>query len=444
MRENKKLKRPLTFEENHRFEKRLKRRNNTIAQTEFYGGKQTGYIEKEEKDKLEAKSILSADRKKEKPDKKLATARLKDAFSFIPYNLSQYDKRQEIPSGYKPRSFNETRQYTDFLKQFIYPYKIPTILLFATMEDEYYIDEHGRKKKTQWAEIIRLSKKWICDIVSGQSFHFRNKEYFTKAESHIFLNTVIPYTGAAAVLETYFYAKCAARKIERKRCAVIARVFVEKFGSHFNHHAVTGFLDLLSRNADYRVDYGQLGDICDFVLAKVLNERDMIPAFTFSGRTMASVVALANEWHAQLQIEQEALKALADERERIDQDKLRQKYLARKWQGLPIPDFRFENDAGVWKVTQLRSVGQLLDEGRRMKNCVSSYSDKCERGESNIFNATCVLKESGATESKATLEVNASRFLIQAKAKCNAKVTRETMSVINRWAQANRIRVTVR
>jgi hypothetical protein len=451
MKEKKKKKRTLTFEEHHRLEKRLKGRSNTIAQTQHYREQRIKKSDEREIDKCNAKIVLTNDNKKEEPDKKLATGKLIAAFSFIPYGLSPYEKRQEILADYKPRSFNEIRQYTDFVKRFIYPYKIPTSLLLTVFQEECFIDEHGRKVKTQWAEIIRLSKKWICDIVSGQSFHQRNKEYLTKTESHIFLNTVIPYTGANTVLETYFLAKCAARKIENKRCKIIAKVFVEKFANYFTHHTLTGFLDLLARNVGYNVDYGQLSDICDFISAKVLDGWDKIHDFSFSGRTMASVVALANEWHAQIQQEQEAcngllalcFNALRDERQQNEDRHLSEKLLNKSWAGLPICDFTLETDACIWTIKQLHSVCQLLNEGRKMKNCVASYSNKCTKGESHIFNVSCVFRDIDVTENKATLEVNASRSLVQAKGKCNAQAPRETMSVINRWAQTNRIKVSV-
>jgi hypothetical protein len=109
MREKKKLKRPLTFAEEYRSQKRLKRRSNTMAQTDFYRQKRIELTGKKEADKQDTKIILSGDRKNEKPDKKLTVAQLERAFSFIPYSLSQYDKRQEIPTDYRPRSFSETR-----------------------------------------------------------------------------------------------------------------------------------------------------------------------------------------------------------------------------------------------------------------------------------------------------------------------------------------------
>jgi hypothetical protein len=179
-------------------------------------------------------------------------------------------------------------------------------------------------------------------------------------------------------------------------------------------------------------------------MAKILDERNSLVNFTFSGRTMTSVTTMANEWHAQIQQEREILNALAVGGVISKNRRLSEEILNKRWIGLAVSDFTYEKDACIWTIKQLHSARHLLNEGRTMKNCVASYYGKCVKGESHIFNVTCAFMDSGIIESKATLEVNASRSLIQAKAKCNAKVTSETMSVINRWAQARRIKVTVR
>jgi hypothetical protein len=360
--------------------------------------------------------------------------------SFIPYNISPYEKRAEIPADYKPRSFNEKRQYIDFVRRFIYPYKIPDAILFASLSEEYYTDENGKKEELQYARIIRLSRKWVCDIISGQSFFRRNSDYFTKAESHIFLNSEPPYTGENTVLETYFYAKCAARKIGIKNCRIISKVFAEKFLNHFDHPAVTGFIDLLSRDVSHRIEYGELGDICDFVLAKVITMQNN-SGFTFSGRTLSSITTLANEWHAEIQQELKALAAIDADGRWSGNIRRTEKLRNITWRGLAIQDYKYKTDTFVWTVTQLRSVRQLLSEGLKMKNCVASYSAKCEKGLSHIFNVSCTLNDTAVSANSATLEVNAGRTLIQAKGKCNKNVSRETMSVIKRWGAVNRITV---
>ncbi|GHV12431.1 hypothetical protein FACS189491_05410 [Spirochaetia bacterium] len=216
-----------------------------------------------------------------------------EAFSFISW--TSFDKRDQIPRGFMPHSFNKNRQYVDFFRTFIYPYPVPLPLLFTTLVKEYFIDERGGRVKSTYYDIIKLSKKWVNDIVSGDSFYRKNKEYFTRAEAHHFLNTVIPYTCASSMLELYFQAKCKARNIAVKRCRIIAKVFTVKFEKSFNHEMVTDFLNLLGRSEAYQIEEGELGDIGDFVLAKIhdhLKGCGRVPPFSFSGRTMTSIIGL--------------------------------------------------------------------------------------------------------------------------------------------------------
>jgi hypothetical protein len=159
---------------------------------------------------------------------------------------------------------------------------------------------------------------------------------------------------------------------------------------------------------------------------------------------MASIVALANEWHAQVQREQEALNALAGERQGNGNHHFSEKLLDKNWAGLPIPDYTHETGNCIWSIKQLHSARQLLNQGRKMKNCVASYANQCIKGESHIFDVTCFFKDIDITENKATLEVDASRTLVQAKGKSNSIVARESMKIINSWAQTNRIKVSVR
>jgi hypothetical protein len=52
-----------------------------------------------------------------------------------------------------------------------------------------------------------MAKNLIKDIVSGDSFYKRNKQYFTKAEAHCFLSSKIPFTDSGSVMKMFYYAK---------------------------------------------------------------------------------------------------------------------------------------------------------------------------------------------------------------------------------------------
>jgi hypothetical protein len=419
-----------------RREKRLKRRENCNIMSrkrkerreeDFRHGKQTFAA---------ALDTLKMDNRKDRPDdKRPGQEKFLLVFSFIP--STPYDKRYLIVPGCRCRSFSEHRQYIDFFREFIYPHKVPHVLIWTSFKQETLKDDLGRDIPSPDTEIIRNAKKWICDIVSGHSFFKQNSDYFTRAEAHFFLNTDIAYGGPDSVIELCFYAKCMSRKMGVKRSRLVAKIFAKKLVRHWNHPMVTGFLDLISRNLDYNIENSGLGDICDFVLDKIREhrkDRSRNPLFSFSGRTMTSVVSLANEWHADVLREQEI-------RNNLEQAAQRTHFEMSRWRGIHVFHSRVEEDSCVWSFTQLCSAKELLNEGRLMKNCVSSYSYKCVAGDSAIFHVSRVFTVGQIIENIATLEVSKNRVLEQAKAKCNTKIALAAMNVIRKWALCNRIKI---
>jgi hypothetical protein len=434
-----------TLEEILKREKRMARRESSIRETRKRRKTRQKRFERELANVAGSRQALQEDNKKEKIDnKKFDSGNFLSAFSFI--QRTPFDRRNRIPPDFVSRSFNKDRQYIDFFKSFIHPYPVPPVLLFTSIQKEFYTDERGRNKKNEYSDIIATAKKWMRDITSGESFYRKNNGYFTKAESHFFLNNFMPYTGPVSVIELYFYAKCKARNMSDKRCTVISRVFTRKFEKYWRYDMVTGFMDLLARSRDYPIEAGNLGDICDFVHAKIIEHRkgrDKVPPFSFSGRTMTSIIALTNEWHAELLREQEALTALnrAGQLRQGHNPQPRLRTIAQKWNGIPVLNFNYEDDIFEWVITQLYTAQDLLNEGRKMKSCVSSYTASCASGHSAIFNVSRTISASQITESMATLEVSGNRSLVQAKAKCNIKVSPITRNIIRRWAQLNRIKI---
>jgi hypothetical protein len=305
------MRKPETAEEVRRREKRFDRRENQIRISA--GRKKDRNENAVRQDELQRSSamLLKKDKRQDKPDKRPGPGKFLRAFSYI--GLTPYDKRLQIPQSYRCRSFNEQRQYIDFFREFIYPYKVPLLLLWAAFEKETVVTERGNARPSPDIEIIRSAKGWIRDIVSGDSFYKRNKDCFTRAEAHYFLNSEVAYNSPNSVIELVFYSRCMARKMGIRRSRVIAKIFAQKFGRHWNNPIAIGFLDLTARSRSYSVENGGLGDVCDFILSEIEKHRKARgrqPPFSFGKRTMASVIALANEWHADVLWEQETRNAL--------------------------------------------------------------------------------------------------------------------------------------
>ena len=442
------MRKPESADEFRRREKRLIRREkrNGLSANRKRSRNETAI---EQKVKLaECIKALKQDKLKARPeDKRPGPGKFLSAFTYIGY--TPYDKRRLAPHSYRCRSFNEQRQYLDFFREFIYPYKIPNVLFWAAFEKETIIDERERLIPSPDAETILCAKKWIREIVSGESFYRQNKNFFTRAEAHFFLNSDIAYNNPASVTELIFYAKCLARKIGVKQSRLIAKTFTRKFSKYWNHPIVLGFLDLLARSQDYAIENGGFDDICDFVFSEITKHRkarSLQPPFSFSGRTMMSLIALANEWHAGILRAEEAQRAVNQIRQGVNWQRVNRQTGPIKelnsscWKGISVHCSNVEDEGSVWAFTQLCDVRALLNEGRLMKNCVSSYSFKCASGESAIFHASRVFKEDQIYMDIATLEVSRDRVLAQAKGKCNAALSPIAIKVIKKWAQLNRIK----
>ena len=381
----------------------------------------------------EAIEVLREDNKKPgKPDKKPGPEKFLEAYSYIPDTA--YDSRNRIPSSWRPQSFNERKQHLEFLKRFVYPYPLPDTLIWSTHVSQYSIDELGNKVKSVNFGKIRLYKKWIVDIVSGQSFYKQNREFFTKAEAHYFLCSNVPYVDCYSVITLYFYSKCRARSMNHKLSMMAAEVFSLKFFNCFRHSLVEGFLDMIARTQDYRFDSGMLGDICDFVLDKIGEKRRN--SFSFSGRNIFSVIGLSNEWH-----ECQRREANAARRQTLMNGK---PIDTSHWKGLGISQFKYETEKRLWTVTELRTANDLVNEGRKMRNCVSSYAYNCASGKCSIFSVECFYQANCLIEKAATLEVTIiNRTLVQAKGKCNTALSSKVKNVITRWAAFHNIKVQV-
>jgi hypothetical protein len=391
------------------------------------------------------RTILREDKKsKAEPVKHPGAGTFLPLFSFLPFNTEdgKYTARY---TSWRCRTFNKQKQYLEFFKTFVYPYYVPEPLIFTALQKEHVLDAAGRPCRSPDQDIISLSKKWLQDIAGGGSFYKRNKAYFTKSEAHYFLSSRITYNDSDAIIRQFFEAKCKARHFSDSLCSVVTGVFTFKFRKYFNHDMVKGFLDFISRYAGYPHTRDELGDICDFVLAKIVRyeklKRKELP-FSFSGRTVSSVILLSNEWHADQQREEAIRAALADAaRAERRRNRTGQVVCKERWQGIPVSNFKFENGEHVWTVVQLCSARELVNEGRTMKHCIASYIGKCSLGACGIFNVSSRDKTTGVVISRATIEVLPNRTIMQAKGKCNTIISNGTMHIITRWAQKNRLKI---
>jgi hypothetical protein len=95
------------------------------------------------------------------------------------------------------------------------------------------------------------------------------------------------------------------------------------------------------------------------------------PNFSMEGRTVKSVLRLANAWHLEL-----------GRKKRSD---------VFSWHPSGIQGYRFvekgEEYDREWAIEELLDSDALYADGRAMRHCVYTYADRCRRGETTIWSA---------------------------------------------------------
>jgi hypothetical protein len=401
--------------ENRNRQKRLERRNAGMERLR----KEKEREAKNEKHEMELKAAVKTRLHEDKKKGKRGTKRPgPEKFTGL-FTFMMSEGQRTACQDWRAHSFNESKQYFEFIRGCIFPYAVPEPLVLASILPDYTFDGKGGRYKSPDYAMIALSRRWLRDIASGDSFYKRNKEYFTRPEAHYFLSSIITYHDPSSVIELYFHAKCKARNFSKPLSFIITRLFSNKFGKYLNCTLITEFLDFIARTMDYPYTYNEMGDLCDFILSKITRYDH---PFTFSGRTAASLIGLANEWHF---------------------DQLRRIEITRQnkaWKGIPVSDFLYETGEGFWEIKQLFTAQDLFNEGQKMKHCVASYASSCASGSCGIFNVSCIDKISEKAASLATVEISRNKRLVQARAKCNKNVEKGAMKVIKLWIVKNYIK----
>ncbi len=141
------------------------------------------------------------------------------------------------------------------------------------------------------------------------------------------------------------------------------------------------------------------------------------PGFSMAGRTLKSILRLADAWHLELG------------------RKKRSGSFA--WRRSGIQGYHFlekrEEDDREWTIQELLDSDALYAEGRAMRHCVYTYANLCRRGEATIWSLRLRHKE--GEKRMATIEVNPRRrSIIQARAKCNARPGVRSLEIMRQWA----------
>ncbi len=203
-------------------------------------------------------------------------------------------------------------------------------------------------------------------------------------------------------------AQAAAARIDPAVAGVAAgHLAMDTFGDAAEEALITRFLTFLAR---VRLEYAELVDVCRFVA----HRRRVDVAFSFAGRTAASVVEIA--------------------RREVPRFMTPSRYLG------PFPPsgvaggvFGLAETGRTWAVREIDSGIALQDEGARMRHCVAMYAERVARGTCAIFSAAPDGGDTGVTIEVALPK----RVVVQVKGLANRAPTAEEMALLSTWSRAS-------
>jgi hypothetical protein len=313
---------------------------------------------------------------------------------------------------WKPKSHNFDKQIIEFFQTFIYRYPVPECLLFTATA--HHLSNHHKMitvSNIGMLSEIDYARYLIKIIVSGDSFFKKNKGTFNRQESHYFCSSKRKFSNETSLKNLILESRVKSHNISIGMSEKIIRALATK-DVGVNSDLVKEYIDFLARTeANLSID--DIMDIWDAIKWKRNNG-----GFSFSKRTLASVINLTNEWHEDLAKEKIQLNSYT-------------------WNGLPLKDATYETPDAFYYITQIKTTKALTKEGQTMHHCVGAYADKCRKGKCGIFSIKKFLKKSNRIIDLSTFEVNHYWKVVQHRGMFNNPPSNEALSILNKWSKEN-------
>jgi hypothetical protein len=167
---------------------------------------------------------------------------------------------------------------------------------------------------------------------------------------------------------------------------------------------------------------GKLGEVVDMLAHRF--EAD--GPIDLGGRTAASIIRLSDQWHREVA---RASGTVAD----------------RRWARCTLMEGSYTTGKAheklSWKVVELLSLQDLVNEGRALQHCVATYDRACSKRTTAIFS---IRTEDiiGNVERWGTIEVHLhTSRVVQAKAKRNTQLKPSARAILEKWAYREGLRI---
>lgn len=329
---------------------------------------------------------------------------------------------------YIPRSHNLDRQIMGLIDHLFVQYPVPPFLYQACLADTTATAARGPQQEDEFARRNGVYKQWFLTLAQGGSFTKLVKGDMTSREAVTFLRA--PW--GRKIHENVWWAKMTVAGLPE---SVIGRLLDRIFTNYLFDDPDGRLAEAIHfyARSHQALDRNSFDEVTDFLADRLRHDHQ----FRLKGRTASSVVRLSNEWHLQMQ------------RAKLG------KHI--QWDGLRIADWAYEDKTEVWEVIELRNNKELVNEGRKQKHCVYSYVPQCVNGRSAIFSLRAWRKVAADYDAegkpvwdrtletrRVTIEVSASRSVVQVRGPLNRAPAPEERDVLRRWAGEKGITLTAR
>jgi hypothetical protein len=309
---------------------------------------------------------------------------------------------------WKPRGRSRDSIFKSLVAHLLVTYPVPEFLYGIFMEERHSIYSFD------------YAKRFFLAVTRGESpyKHFLRVDFpvrMTRQMCHIFMHIPSDTGFIEGIRHAQILVNGGDAGITRAVCGtMLGRDFQGRREPFWDT-----VLRWFCRQSD--IERGQIGPLIDYF--EHMREAD--PFYSIKGRTVRSTLRSMEEWHRELAVERKLEKLVFK-----PAGFKSKKYLFKK---------KLNGGAAYnqeWTIREILHSGDLIEEGRHMRHCVSCYAIDIEEGRSSIWSLRC----DGVRALTVEVE-NAGRRVVQARGKCNRDPKHLELGIVRRWAIDNGLEV---
>ena len=316
---------------------------------------------------------------------------------------------------WKVRKHNRDRQFSELARHLLTAYEVPLFMDSA------------------WFNGNATHQNWFKHIGTGQNIRTARDIpiSLTKKMAHHFLKAPKHYTVEEALRWGQVYALGGDRYlVDALRQTRLTRTFNN---DDFWLNVIRFFI------ANPMLDVSHLQPIIDYIWhqryenRRVFVERGVAreigpaqPNFSMRGRTPETLLRQVEAWHGELG-------KVSKGREL-------------EWHGSQIGEFHFLegseewHNMRFWSIRELLNSDELIDEGRELRHCVSTYARSCHIGRSSIWSME--IEDENGRRKVLTIEVAPrERIIRQVRGRRNRLPTPREKELLQKWADQEGLRL---